>query len=403
MRIERAAAALVLSLAATSAMALNLQFKPSVHAEVQRDDNVFRTPDDPLPGTAPHVGDTIKTLGAGAKLTLRESLQELEVRGEFDRIDYASLDTLDYNRYRVGAEARLAYASLLQLKLDAGRERRQENFIYRDDTANGFITVDQAAAELRLAVTPRWTGIARAERYQTEASRIASQDYDLTENAGELGVEYRRNGYSSLGLALRMAEGEYPRRIVTPGDGREKDYDQQSLLARVGYTPSGLSDLTMQLGYTQRRHDDAGVPDFSGFTGRASYTRRFSGISQMQLEAYRDLYYVEDVSANYVENLGLKATYDYRWSAKLAFAVAAERYESSYEGSPGFTVAGEPRKDDVFNIRLGLDYQPFYRFSILPEYRYERRGSNVANSRYDFSVIGVDLAYEYGVRSTRRN
>jgi len=396
MRTERLLMAAALSLMAGAASALNLQLKPSVHVEVQHDDNVFRVSDTPQPGGAPKVADTLNTLGAGAVLTVRESRQELEIKGEVERIDYADLDQLDYNRYQVGGTAKLAYASLLQLKLDAGRERRQESFAFRDDTDNGFITIDKFGAELRAALTPRWTGIAKGERYQTEASRLASQDYDLTENAGELGIEYRRDGYSSAGVAVRVAEGEYPRRIVTPGDGREKDYDQRTVLARVGYTPSGLSDLTAQLGYTQRRHDDAAVPDFSGITGSASYRRRFSGVSQLQLQAYRDLYYVEDINANYVENLGVRATYDYAWSAKLAFAVGAERYESSYEGSPGFNVGGAVRKDQITNFRIGAQYQPFYRFSILPEYRYERRGSNVADSAYDYNVFGVDLAYEYG-------
>ena len=402
MHIERRLLAGVLLCSfAGSAAALSLQFKPSAHVEVQRADNIFRVSDDAATAGIPRVADTLTTLGAGARLTLRESLQELEVRGEYGRISYADLDQLNYDRSLIVAEARLAYASLLRLKLDVGRERRQENFAFRDDADLSFITIDQARAELRAAITPSITGIARAEHYETSASRVASQDYDLSEQTGELGLEYRRNGYSSLGFAVRAGEGEYPNRIVTPGDGREKDYSQQSAVARVGYTPSGLSDLTAQLAYTQRLHDDSAVPDFKGITGRASYTRRFSGISQAQIELYRDLFYVEDISANYVENLGIKATFDYRWSAKLAFAIAAERYNSSYKGSPGFTVAGDAREDQVFSIRTGVDYQPFYRFSILPEYRYEQRDSTMANSRYDFSVIGVDFAYEYGVRGGR--
>ena len=46
---------------------------------------------------------------------------------------------------------------------------------------------------------------------------------------------------------------------------------------------------TAQIGYTQRRHDDAAVPDFSGITGQASYRRRFSGVSELRLEAYREV------------------------------------------------------------------------------------------------------------------
>ena len=396
----RAALAL-LALLPGAAGALNLQFKPSAHVEVQREENVFRAPDAPPPGSAPRVDDTLTSYGAGARLTLRESLQEVEFRGEYDRVDYAELNQLDYGRYLFGGEARLAEGSTVRLRLDASRERRQETFAFRDDTDQSFIMVDQADAELRVAVTPKWTAVARGSRYATEASRVASQDYDTTETSAELGGEYRLSGYSYAGLGYRHSEGEFPRRVVTPGDGREKEYTQQSLVSRIGYTPSGLSDIQAQLAYTRRSHDDAAVPDFSGVTGRLGYTRRFSGISQLQVEAYRDLFYVEDINANYVENLGLRAALDYRLSAKLALALLAERYDSSYKGSPGFNVAGEARKDEVLGLRIGADYQPFYRFSIVPEYRYERRDSNLASNAYDFSVVGVDFSYEYGVRTRR--
>lgn len=397
MPIERALTALGLALLSSVVAAQSLQFKPSVHAKVQYDDNVFRASDQPAANEPPRVGDTLTTLGAGAKLTLKESLQALEVRGEYDRITYAKLNDLDYNRYLLAAQARLAAGSAVKLKLDAERERRQENFAYRDDTESGFITIDQASAELRLAVTPRWTGIARAAHYQTENSRLVARDSDLSEQAAEIGAEYRRNGYSFLGFGVRAAEGEYRNRVVMAGDGREKDYDQRSIVVRAGYTPSGLSDLTAQTGYTQRTHDDAAVTDFKGITGRASYIRQFSGLSRLTIDAYRDLFYVEDINANYVENLGLRASFDYRWSAKLAFVTAGEAYNSSYKGSSAFTtIGGQTRKDDVVSLRIGADYQPFYRFSILPEYRYEKRDSNVANSRYDASVIGVDFIYAYG-------
>ncbi len=387
-----------LASATPAVQAFNLQLKPSVHLAVQRDDNVFRAPDAPPPGGAGRVADTLTTLGAGARLTLSQSLQTIELRGEVDRVSYARLDALDYNRYLLNAQARLRMASLLKLKLDASRERRQENFAFRDDTESGFITEDRGLAELRLAITPRWTGIASAEHLQTEASRDSNRDSDLRENTGELGIEYRRDGYSSFGLGARVSEGSYPRRMVTAGDGREKDYQQGSVLTRIGYTPSGLSELRAQLAYTERGHDDPAVQDFQGFTGQLGYTRRFSGISQLRIEAYRDLFYVEDVNANYVENLGARLGYDYRWSAKLAFAAVAERYDSSYRASPGLDVAGETRKDDVLSLRLGAEYQPFYRFSLLPEYRYERRGSNVATGRYKYSVYGIDLVYRYGER-----
>ena len=56
-------------------------------------------------------------------------------------------------------------------------------------------------------------------------------------------------------------------------------------------------------------------------------------------------------------------------------------------------------EDDAFSIRIAADYQPFYRFSILPECRYERRGLNLANNSNDGSIFGIDLSDAYGLRS----
>jgi len=219
MRIEGWLAAGALSLIAAPALAQSIQLKPAVRLEVQGDDNVFRSSG----GAVPREADLLTTVGAGGKLTLSESLQSLELRGEVAHTDYLRLDELDYDQYQVGAQLKLALASLLQLRLDASRERRQENFAFRDDTENGLITVDKGTAELRLRVTPSWTGIALGERYQTRTSREQSRDADLTEDSMELGTEYRLTGYSSFGLAWRQSEGDYPNRVVVAGDGREKN------------------------------------------------------------------------------------------------------------------------------------------------------------------------------------
>lgn len=391
-----------LALLPAAAMALSLELKPSAHVEVGHDDNIFRAPSEPGPGASPRVGDTITRYGGGARLRLRHSLQSLELRGEADQVEYREQDQLDHTRYRLGADALLAYGSLWRAELKADRQRRLENFAYRNDTQPGFIRQDTASAELRYAATPRWTASGKLDRYASRASLLNSRDYDLTETGVEVGGQYRRDGYSSLGFFLRQVEGEFPNRVVTPGDGREQDYTQRSLILRAGYTPSGLSDFALQMGYTRRGHDDAGVEDFSGLTGRLAYTRRLSGRTQLKAEAYRDLFYVEEVNANYVENLGLTLSADYRYSAKLAFAAAFERVQSDYGGSSGIAGGiggGAQRSDDVLAFSVGADYRPFYRFSVLPEYRYERRSSNALNSDYDYSAVGIDFLYQYGTRA----
>lgn len=404
MRIERRLLSLpaaAFCVCCSTASALSLEFKPSAHVELQREDNVFRAANTPPLGAAPRQTDTLTRAGLGGRLTLRHSLQELELHGDVDRVNYAKLDSLDHDRYQFGLQGRLAMVSTLRLQLDAGRQRKLEDFTFREDTERGFITTDLASAQLRYAATPEWTAVSRLGYLRSLASRQASQDFDLSEVAAELGGEYRINGYSSFGLAFRQAEGDYPQRVVSAGDGREKDYRQQSLIGRASYVPSGLSDYAVELAFTRRAHDDSGVPDFSGLTGRLAYGRRFSGLSRVQVEVYRDLFYVQAADSNFVDNLGLRASLDYRHSAKLALAVAVERFQSSYRGTPAFSVGGNAREDEVSGIRVSAGYAPFYRFSIEPAYRYERRHSSLAAQSYDFSVIGLDLIYKYGELRSR--
>ena len=105
MRIERIVAALAGGLFCGAAGAQTIQLKPAVHVQVERDNNVFRVQDNPPAGAIPRVADTLTTVGAGAKLTLAESLQSLELRGDYGHTDYARLDDLDYDRYQLGAGA----------------------------------------------------------------------------------------------------------------------------------------------------------------------------------------------------------------------------------------------------------------------------------------------------------
>lgn len=388
-------------LAAGAAQALTIDFKPLAHVEVIHDDNIFRAPDNSAAGGAGRVADTVTRYGAGASLKLTQSLQTLTIDGDYDRVDYASQNQLNHNRYRLGAALGLAAGSSLHLNLKAAREHRLENFAYRHDSAKGFIDQKTAGADFEYAITPRYSLVSSGNYYSTRATLASSQDFDVIERGVEGGLRYGIARYSGLDLIVRDVHGDFPSRVVTAGDGREKKYEQQSAFMRLAYAPSGLTDLRLQAGYTRRQHQDASVSDFKGATGRFSLLRRISGRSQLRFDAYRDLYYVQQAGANYVENLGVDLGFDYLYSAKLKLAATVERIESRYRGASSFAQqTGGARSDELLGARIGAEYQPFYRFSITPSYRFERRNSTEALSQYYFNSFGVDFAYRYGAESS---
>lgn len=390
-------AAVVVGAQSLPAQALHLELSPNLQARIQRDDNLFRAPDNPPRGSAPKVGDTITRVGGGAKLKLEQSLQRLELSGDYQRNDYRDQSQLDHDSYQVGARANLRLGSTLSLDLAASRDRRLENFAFRDDAAKGFLRLDTSSADLAYAITPRYSLVARADYLATRATLRASQDFDVTERGQEAAVRYQTAGFSRLEFALRNVDGEFPKRRVTAGDGREKAYTQQSAQLRVGYIPSGLTDIALQIGYTRRTHDDPLVEDFSGVTGRGSVLRRISGRTQVRMDVFRNLFYVEEVGANYVENLGAAIGGDYLYSSKLRLGGTLERVQSRYRGSDRFTLLGDDgRKDNVTTLRLGAEYRPIYRLSVIPEFRTERRSSPEQLSSYRYQSVGLDLVYRYG-------
>jgi hypothetical protein len=88
---------------------------------------------------------------------------------------------------------------------------------------------------------------------------------------------------------------------------------------------------------------------------------------------------------------------DYLYSSKLRFGGTLERAQSRYRGADRFTLLGEDgRKDHVTLLRLGAEYRPFYRLSVIPEFRTEQRSSPERLSSYRYQSVGLDLVYRYG-------
>lgn len=377
-----------------------LEGEPFAHIEVERDSNVFRYADEneavAVSGD-PTLDDIRRTIGVGAALRYTWSLQRLLVGGEIRRSDYNHFKSLnnDAYEYRVAHEWRAG--RLLSGVTSFQQKRDLENVVDRNTPLTG--SRDEKKVELtgNLAMTPRWQLQTNLGGLRTRYSLATSQSNDLDENKAGIGLNYLGQPVSLVGIGAEFTRGDFIQRDpASLFAGGSFEYRQYDLKLRAGYFPSPLSSLRSEAGLTIRDNEGPNVTSFKGFTGRTSYERRFSPLTVLKGELYRELMNYENANANYVEDTGVLLGFEWQVVQPMGLFANLRWYTSDFEGSPALVaVAGVPREDETLVFDAGLKYKPFFWLTLKPGVAYEKRKSNDPASQYESTAVGLDVEARY--------
>lgn len=386
--------------ATVPAQALIIDLHPYVSAGYAYDTNLFRTQDaaqaQVVTDGGPRGGSVYRGR-IGTELVMSQSLQRLEVDGEYGYDKYEDYGDLDGSRYKVKARADLAAGRTLGATLTGSRERSLAPYYGGTDRgiAPSLQTDTRGAAELYYRITPEISIKPSVDISRQRQSLDTLRDADLSEDGRQIAVEYARATLSAAGLKYREVDGSYPDRLVAFGSGREKDYRQRTYAGYARYTPSGLSQFRAELGYTRRSHDDPSVPDYSGFTGTLGYRRVISGKTYGEFEVFRNLQSIDEVGINFVEETGVSSVFNYAWSVKTSLVLGYEYLEDRFLGSSSQDPANNDRVDAVQLLRAGVEYAPTSRVLVTPQLRYEDHHSTRDDRSYNYGLFGVELRYRY--------
>ena len=191
---------------------------------------------------------------------------------------------------------------------------------------------------------------------------------EVRQNAGSLGLTYRPSGLLTLGSALRVTRGEYPK-IPLP-NGNAESFDRKDLDLTANWAASGLSTLNARLSYGRTAYDTLVNRNTKGATGSLGWSWQATGKTSFNTSFSRDSG-TETSLAALANNLGnavgdnsvttntfaLGASYEA--SAKIRLNLGARyarRTLTNEQFVNGVLLASTEGRDTVTSVTLGATY-----------------------------------------------
>ncbi len=207
-----------------------------------------------------------------------------------------------------------------------------------------------------------------------ESSLAAYAEYRQV--GGSLGVRYRLGGATSVALAYRAADIDYPNLLISLANPRDKRRRQDIDLNFV-WVPSGASRLDLTLSQGRTRYDQLNDRSFEGTTGAVVWSYNPGGRLRGNLRLARDTGQNSDLAttafSQTTDTLRIGADYDI--TGKIVASASIQHYRRTLDGS-GVFVSGIRGTDTGNNLTLGLRWAVLRSVTVGCQGSYEKRGTN---------------------------
>ncbi len=367
---------------------------------VTRDSNILRVSEGT--NTRPYGSDSRSDLivrgNLGISFDRLISQQRLQMSAEVEGFKYKEYDDFD----NVGYNAGLNYDWVIGRPFFGrvgGRIYKyqpavQDRLIARPDAPRNDVERQTLYFNGGMRFTPSWSAIAGWELDRRRNTSFIYEDADTDYNTVEAGGRYAPGTGTEIDLVYRRTKGDYRRTQQIGADGsplliagRNNDFNQDAILARIQYRPSEDSLLAGRIGLTQRNYDFDSSRDFSGVTTGFDVEWAQTGAIQMRAALIRDIQSEELLTASYVDLTTLRLRPSFQLTGKIMLNGVIDVARASYEGDPGIAVsAAQARKDDISVFGVGLGYEYARNIMVNVEARRTQRKSNIGSVEYTANV-----------------
>ncbi|MDY0743841.1 hypothetical protein SNE35_04965 [Paucibacter sp. R3-3] len=354
---------------------------------VTRVSNVYRTSTD-------ENSDTVTTASLLAGVDQQIGRQHLTADATLQQNRYATNDILNNNGYTLRSNLDWATAGRISGTLSASATRQLANYNAAGVSQPVFeknIENDRRyQALIRIGLVTRWSAEASYTHNSQEFSLIEYSALNFSQNAGSLGLVYRPSDLLRLGLAFRHTEGEYPQYPLSIGGGVFSFYVDDTFKRNdVDFTgtwqPTGSSNVTTRLSWTNNRHDPAESLSYRGLTGSLGWNYSPGGRWTFSAQLTRDTGEQATLlgpSQNRVGNsVQLNTSYDLTSKIALTGSASARRgtYRSITDAPDAF--------DNDHSVSLGTRFA--YSRSLSLSCQAYRTGRSSSVSYNNFNATGV--------------
>lgn len=349
-------------------------FQARALAGIEHDSNIYRT--------QIKRSDEIAMVGLGLRYDKRLGLQRFIADAEVNRYQHRNLSNLSYNT--VNYTAAWNWSVTPRFRGVARADRRQ----YRElpDTVEGFGQLGVRTDRVELVeglyeLDGNWRALAGVTRTSSESDNMLSYDANPTVRSVSVGAAYEVGTGSSVTARLRRGDGEY--KAFAQSDFRDNEVD-----VAVKWQFSPRTSIDTRLGYLRRTHDQAPVRDFSGLLGSATVDYELTGKTRLQAGIARDLasYYL--ATGGYIESNRVFIAPVWKPTAQTALRWRLQHERRSFKDIAGGS-ADQGRSDTINWAQVGFEWEPRRPVLLSATLRNERRKSSVALFNYRATVVGV--------------
>jgi exopolysaccharide biosynthesis operon protein EpsL len=374
-------------------------FTPYVRGLYGYDSNLFRLQNDQEANAVLGTTDTSEsfyTLAAGMDMNLRVSRQVIRAHAEYNQTWFNQYKLLDYD----GRDAYLKWdwlvGSVATGDVGIAETRTQASYTNVKKPVSNLIRTRQRFFHAAVKLDHPWLVKFGAESVDTDNNASVQQALDATVDSVNAGVQYTSSKGSTVELISRRSDGQYPNRQLVGLTPIDNDYLQWDHGVAVAWAPSGKTQVSGRLNYTQRDYTEVPQRDFSGLTGLLAMDWMVTGKTTLRASLHRDIGALENDTASYTLNQGVAFGADWKPTAKLLFNAQLRHDDISYAGDPGFVLSTAPaREDRLTTVQAGMQYSVLRNTMLGLVLKRGVRDSSEAFSSYGYNSALVNLRSEF--------
>lgn len=354
------AAAIAATLATPATAATEDVISPFVSSSYTYDDNLFRLAETTAGGVQ---SDRIKALVAGANFSRQIGQQVLSASGKVTKVMYDRFDMLNYDgkdfsgqwRWQVSRDvegtAGVSYLQTLTSFSDYGSRERNLHRQRSEYVDGGW------------RLFPHWRVRGRFSRDKSEYDLISRQFLDRTDNASELGLDYRASTRSTIGIQARKVKGNYVHPIMLGDLAYDQSFTQNEAKLRVVWNFDEVVQAQFLGGPVRREHKQLQGRDASGTNLRMSTSWQTTPSLGINAVVYKEFAPFEGSGFSYSLNKG--SALSAKWNAGYRILVEGEMRQLKRDFS-GFRIGSSILgASDKTNVRsLSVTYLPMDKVQV---------------------------------------
>jgi hypothetical protein len=206
-------------------------------------------------------------------------------------------------------------------------------------------------------------------------------------------VRYISTAQNWLRPTVRYTRGEYPERRV-PTFISDTSFDQYDLGLDLYWRFTGSSEINGRVAYTNRRLPNLTARNFSGPTGRLTYTWTPRGTGGVSFLALREIGAITDITATYIVTSTVGVTPYWLVTPKLRLEASYNWTNRDYAGQPA--ILGIPQRDDNYNFaRVGATWLPNRNWTVTLGYQFSDRTSNFPGLQFNDNTYTLTAQFAW--------